>query len=75
MSHLRQLRRSSQAQAQAYVDGELDAPAARPVRVHLRQYWWCSRHAQTHRLVRAGLSAKRCFWPNTPTGSARKAGH
>lgn len=47
--------RRVRAMVDAYVDGELEVRDARVVRAHLRDCWWCSADAQTHRLVRASL--------------------
>lgn len=70
MSHLRHLRLRSKVQA--YVDGELDAPAARKVRIHLRECWWCSGDAQTHRLVRAALRRRRDHVTSLPLARLRR---
>jgi anti-sigma factor RsiW len=70
MSHLRHLR--LRTQVQAYVDGELDAPAARQVRIHLRECWWCSGDAQTHRLVRAALRRRRDHVTSLPLARLRR---
>ena len=70
MNHFRHLRLRSKVQA--YVDGELDEPAARQVRAHLSQCWWCSGDAQTHRLVRVALRRRRDRVPSLPVERPRR---
>jgi anti-sigma factor RsiW len=57
---------------EAYVDGELDEPTARAVRVHLRECWWCSADAETHRLVRATLRRRRDRTPPLAVARLRR---
>jgi len=70
MNHLGHLRLRSKVQA--YVDGELHGPAAKRVRVHLTQCWWCSGEAQTHRLVRVALRRRRDSVPSLPVERLRR---
>jgi anti-sigma factor RsiW len=56
----------------ASVDGELDESTARAVRDHLRECWWCSADAQTHRLVRASLRRQRGGPPSLPVARLRR---
>ena len=57
---------------EAYVDGELDGPDARAVRTHLRECWWCSGDAQTHRLVRASLRRRGDGLSSLPVARLRR---
>lgn len=56
----------------AFVDGELDESTARAVRAHLRECWWCSADAQTHRLVRSTLRRRRTEISSLPVARLRR---
>ena len=49
-----------------YLDGELRGARAESIRAHLRECWWCSGEAETHRLVRASLRARAGRTPALP---------
>ncbi len=60
------------SRVQAYVDGELDVPTAQAVSAHLRECWWCSGEAQTHRLVRGSLRRRGEGLSSLPVARLRR---